>query len=61
MSVMTLEPGQAAGPVPGEGEQAGFGLGEDAPDDEASEFGAYAFGVLGGGAGAERVADVLSA
>ena len=52
---------RVAGGGPGEGEQAGLGLGEDAAGDEAFEFGAQAFGVLRGGAGTERVADVFGA
>src|SRR3954471_10226444 len=52
---------RAAGGGRGEGEQAGLRFGQHAAGDEAFEFGAQAFGVVGGGADAERVADVLGA
>jgi hypothetical protein len=45
----------------GQGEQAGFGFGQDATFDQALEFGADAFGVFGFGADAKGLADVLGA
>ena len=50
-----------AGRGGGCGEQAGLVLGEYAPGDQAFEFRAQAFGVVGGGGDAESSADVLGA
>ncbi|GLZ60834.1 hypothetical protein Misp05_44100 [Micromonospora sp. NBRC 107095] len=41
----------------GQGEQSGFGFGEDLAGDEAFELGAEILGVRDGGAGTEGLAD----
>jgi hypothetical protein len=47
------------GPFLVEGGQAGFGLGQDLPVDQAFQLGSDAFDVFGTDAEAERLADVL--